>query len=167
MIALIATVAASSVDLGACGDKFLRVGRSSRFRRYAAAYPASILIYKPVNATPAGIREFEAVLKRAGHRTVAVDSGTNIPRALAATQYDLIIADYIDANQIRNVLQSASSRPELLPILYKPTKTVEAEAQKQYACLIKPHTMTKYDALAEIDRLMELKLKGASTSTRK
>ena len=56
---LIAMFAAGSVDLGACGDKFLRVGRSARFRRYAAVYPASILIYKPVDATPAGMKEIK------------------------------------------------------------------------------------------------------------
>ena len=112
VIGLIAIFAASSVDLGACGDKFLRVGRSARFRRYAAVYPASVLIYTPGNATPAGIREFEALLKRAGHRPVVVDSGTSIPRALAAAPYDLVIADYADAGHIKDDLQSASSKAD-------------------------------------------------------
>ena len=164
VIGLIASLAAGWVDLGACGDKFLRVGRSARFRRYAAVYPASVLIYTPVNATPAGIREFEALLKRAGHRPVAVISGTSIQRVVAAAQYDLIIADYADAARIRDDLQSLSSKPELLPILYKPSKALEAEAEKQYTYLIKPDAMTKYEALAEIDRVMQLKLNGASAS---
>jgi CheY-like chemotaxis protein len=164
VIGLIAIVTAASVDLGACGDKFLRVGRSARFRRYAAVHPATILIYKPVNATPDGIEALKVLLKQAGHRPVAVDSGTSVLGALAATQYDLVIADYADAGQIKNDVRSMPSRPEVLPILYKPTKAVEAEAEKQYACLIKPHAMTKYDALAEIDRLMQLKLSGEPTS---
>ena len=162
VIGLIAIFAAGAVDLGACGDKFLRVGRSSRFRRYAAVYPASVLIYKPVHATVAGIREFEALLKRAGHRPVTADSGTSVPGLLAAEHYDLVIADYADAAHIKEDLQSASSKPELLPILYKPTRAVEAEAEKGYAFLIKPDVMTKFDALAEIDRLMQVKLKGTS-----
>ena len=164
VLILIAMFAAGSVDLGACGDKFLRVGRSARFRRYAAVYPARILIYTPADATPAGMKEFETLLKRAGHKPVIVPSGASIPRALAAAQYDLVIADYGDANNLRSDVRSASSKPELLPILYKPTKAVETEAEKQYACLLKPHAMTKYDALAEIDRLMQLKRKSASTS---
>ncbi|SRR5258706_2034166 len=162
-VVLIAAFAAS-VDLGACGDKFLRVGRSARFRHYAAVYPARILIYTPADATPAGMKEFETLLRRAGHKPVTIATGTSIPRALAAAQYDLVIADYSDANNLRSDVQLASSRPELLPILYKPTKAVEAEAEKQYACLLKPHAMTKYDALAEIDRLMQLKRKSASAS---
>jgi len=149
-----------SADLGACGDKFLRVGRSARFRRYAAVHPAAILIVKPVHATAAGIDEFKALLTQAGHRPVAIDSRADITSVLASAQYDLVIADYADAGQVRNTLQTASSKPAVLPILYKPTKAVEAEADKQYVCLIKPHAMTKYDALAEIDRLMGLKLSG-------
>jgi len=157
---LIATVAAAAADLGACGDKFLRVGRSARFRRYAAVHPAAILIFKPSHATSAGIDELKALLKQAGHRPVAVDNATNIATALAATPYDLVIADYADAGHIRNDVRLASSRPAILPILYKPSKAVAAAAEQQYVCLIKPDAMTKYDALAEIDRLMQLKLSG-------
>jgi len=159
IIGLVAIVSAASVDLAACGDKFLRVGRSARFRRYAAVHPSTILIYPPAHSTRAGIEELKALLKQAGHRPVAVESGTNIVSALAAAQYDVVIADYTDAGQIKDEIQAAQSKPEILPILYKPTKAVEAEAEKQYACLIRPHAMTKYDALAEIDRLLELKSK--------
>jgi hypothetical protein len=167
VIGLVATLTAASVDLGACGDKFLRVGRSARFRRYAAVHPATILIYKPANSTVAGIEQLEALLKQAGHRPVAVDQGTNVPGVLAGAPYDLIIADYADAERIRNNIQSGPSQPALLPILYKPTKAVENEAEKQYTCLIKPHVMTKYDALAEIDRLMQLKLQAGATAIAK
>ena len=162
IVGLIAIVTAASVDLGACGDKFLRVGRSARFRRYAAVHPAAILIVKPVHATRAGIDELASIHKQAGHKPFAVDSGANVQSAIAAARYDLVIADYADAGRIRADLATAAARPAVLPILYKPTKAVEAEAQKQYVCLIKPQAMTKYDALAEIDRLMEVKLSGAT-----
>jgi hypothetical protein len=156
-IGFIAIATAGAVDLGACGDKFLRVGRSARFRRYAAAHPAAILIYTPLNSTRAGIEELTALLKRAGHRPVAVERSSNISLAVATARYDLIIADYADAGHIKSNLQAVTNKPELLPILLKPSKAVEAEAEKQYVCLIRPHTMTKYDALAEIDRLMQLR----------
>ncbi len=101
-------------------------------------------------------------MTQAGHRAVAVDSGTNIASALADAPYDVVIADYGDAGRIKNDVEAASPRPEILPILYKPAQAVEAEAERQFVCLIKPHVMTKYDALAEIDRLMELKLAGGA-----
>jgi CheY-like chemotaxis protein len=166
ILGVIALLSCASADLGACGDKFLRVGRSARFRRYAAVHPAAILIYKPVHSTQAGIEELKSLLKQAGHRPIAIDSGTSVASALTAAQYDLVIADYADAVQIRSELESAPSRPEILPILYKPTKAVEEEAEKQYACLIKPHEMTKYEALAEIDRLMQRKLDGSPASAK-
>jgi hypothetical protein len=157
-----AIVASGSVDLSACGDKFLRIGRSARFRGYAAVHPASILVYKPMNSTPAGVREFETMLKRAGHKPVFLENGAGLRQAVAAAKYDLVIADYADAGKIKDEIQSVPSRPELLPILNKPTKAVEAEAEKAYHCLIKPHAMSKYDALAEIDHLLELRLKAST-----
>ena len=163
-IGLIAIATFGAVDLGACGDKFLRVGRSARFRRYAAVHPAAILIYKPINSTADGIQELTAVLRRAGHRPVAVDRGTNLSLVLSAGPYDVLIADYADADRIKRDVQAAAVKPQLLPILFKPSKAVEAEAEKHYVCLIKPHKMTKYDALAEIDRLMTLREKGAAAT---
>ena len=166
VVGVITLLSCASVDLGACGDKFLRVGRSARFRRYAAVHPAAILIYKPAHSTRAGIEELKALLKQAGHRPMAIDSGTSVASALSAGQYDLVIADYADTVQIRSELESARSRPEILPILYKPTRALEEEAEKQYACLIKPHEMTKYEALAEIDRLMQRKLDGSPATAK-
>src|SRR5262245_43593859 len=94
VLGVAAMVTVVSADLTACGDKFLRVGRSARFRNYAAVHPSSILIYKPVNSTPKGIKEFEVILKRAGHRPFAVEHGVSVGQALAAGMFDLVIADY-------------------------------------------------------------------------
>ena len=151
-----------ATDLSACGDKFLRIGRSARFRNYAAVHPVSILVYKPSNATPQGIKEFEAILKRAGHKPVVVEHGSRISQALSAAKFDVVIADYVDTMRIKEELQAVPSQPGILPILNEPTKAVAAQAEKEYRCLIKLHTMTKNDALAEIDRLMELRLNGNS-----
>jgi len=157
-VAIASCVAAATADLDACGDKFLRVGRSARFHRYAAAHPAAILIYAPADSTPSGIKEFEAILKRAGHRPLALPHGADVSQALAAAPYDVVIADYGDSGKVRVSLRNVESQAGLLPILYKPSKAVADEAEREFTCLIKPHAMTKYDALAEIDRLMELRL---------
>src|SRR5512132_4295987 len=109
-------------DLDACGDKFLRVGRSGRFSRYAAVHPAAILIYSPVNSTRAGIDELKAMLKRAGHKAVALDRAASVSAALAASLYDVVIADYLDAERLEGELRSAASQAALLPILLKPGK---------------------------------------------
>ena len=151
---LLAMTLGRSIDLGACGDKFLRMGRSARFTRYAAVHPAGILIYRPLNSTRAGIDELKALLKRAGHKPVILDRTASVSAALNASRYDVIIADYLDADRLKVDVQSAASPAALLPILNQPDKDIELAATQQYAFLIKPHAMTKYDALAEIDRLI-------------
>jgi hypothetical protein len=159
---VVAAVASAAADLSACGDKFLRAGRSARARGYAAIHPASILIYKPT-ATPKGLKEFQALLKRAGHKSVAVHAG-GLSQAFATTTYDVVITDYANAGNLKEELQAISSRPGLLPVLTKPTKAVADEASKEYICLIRPDAMTKYDALAQIDHLMERRLKETNAA---
>jgi hypothetical protein len=148
-------------DLNACGDKFLRAGRSTRTKGYAAVYPATILIYKPT-ATAKGLEEFQALLKRAGHRSVALTTESALTQALSSAKYDLVIADYADRAILKEHFRSATAEPDFLPILHKPTKAEEAAVAKEFPHLLKPEKMTKYDALDEIDRVMESRRKTAS-----
>jgi hypothetical protein len=148
-----------SADLNACGDKFLRVGRSARYKHYAAVHPASILIYAPANSTSKGIQEFEAVLKRAGHKPRSVKNGTGLAEVFATAKYDVVIAAYADTGRIRNELNAVSATPRVLPVLDNPTKAVAAEVANEYPFCIRLHTMTKYDALEEIDRLLDSTIK--------
>ena len=162
---LLAMTLGRSIDVSACGDKFLRVGRSARFRRYAAVHPAGILIYRPVNSTRAGIDQLKALLKRAGHKPVVLDRTASVSAALTASPYDVVIADYVDADRLKVDLQSAASKAALLPILNQPSKDIESAATRQYPFLIKPHAMTKHDALAEVDRLMESRTRSGAAES--
>jgi len=47
---------------------------------------------------------------------------------------------------------------DVLPILHKPTPEVVAAAAAAYHCKLQPDVMTKHEALAEIDHLMERRL---------
>lgn len=160
-------LASATADVGACGDKFLRAGRSPRLRRYAALHQASILIvYAPARSKRSGVEEFEGWLKRAGHRPVAVETSA-ADQAFASGTYDVVIVDYADAAELegridRSVMKGRA-KPSLLPVLYKPTKTAEAAAAKAYQCLLRPDRMDKYRALEEIDRLMTLRLEASTT----
>jgi len=163
---LLAMTLGRSINLGACGDKFLRVGRSARFSRYAAVHPAGILIYRPTGSTRSGIDELKAMLKRAGHKPVVLERTAVVSAALTASSYDVIIADYVDADRLKGDLQSAASHAALLPILNESSKDIEGAATRQYRFLIKPYAMTKYDALAEIDRLMESRSQAGLVSSK-
>lgn len=164
LVAAAAFSASATADLAACGDKFLRAGRSARSSGYAAIHRANILIYKP-SGTAKGLKEFESILKRAGHKAVALQDGAQLSSALASAKYDVIIADYADAPLVSGQFDGAMSQPGILPILHKPTADQEAQVRKSYHCIIKPESMTKYDALAQIDHVMELRLKGAPPAT--
>jgi hypothetical protein len=160
---LVGIVVFGRLDSGACGDKFLRMGRSARLRGYAAIHPASILIYAPARATTSSTRQFERLLKRAGHTPHVVPHGADLTGTIAAARYDVIIAAFPDTQDLERMLQSQSSRPDVLPILYKPTPEMSAAAAAAYHCRLEPEKMTKEDALAEIDHLMERRLNARAS----
>jgi hypothetical protein len=163
---LLGIVAMGRVEPNACGDKFLRMGRSARLRGYAAVHPASILIYAPARATPSSTRQFETLLKRAGHTPRVVPHGADLSDAIAAAPYDVVIAAFADTRDLEQVLEPLSSRPDVLPILYKPSPETAAAAAATYHCTLEPERMTKQEALAEIDHLMERRLAARSSAPR-
>jgi len=166
VVILGAIVVSGTVDLGACGDKFLRIGKSGRHKGYAAAYRASILIYTPAKVSERGIRDLEDLLKRAGHTPRSVKNGASLERAFADAQFDFVIAAYADAGRIKEQLAALPSRPGLLPVLHNPTKAVEAEAERDYPFLLKTHAMRIDDALEEIDDLMAQRVKPGGIAAR-
>jgi len=154
-----------SVDLNACGDKFVRVGQSARLHGYASIYPASILVYQPVKPDADRKREFEDILTRAGHTVTFVPNGTNLTQAAAAYKYDLIVANYgEDATAVIDQIRSLSARPDVVAIINaasdKAAKALDAAAQKEFHCVLAPYRMNKYDALEEIDHAMAMRLKA-------
>src|SRR5689334_16729078 len=89
--ALTVALASTSVDLLACGDKFVRVGRSIRLGGYASMYPATILVYQFPKASAEGMREFDSMLTKAGHTVVVIPQGSDIARAAASRSFDLVL----------------------------------------------------------------------------
>lgn len=157
------TAASASIDLAACGDKFLRAGRSSRTKGYATVYPSSILIYAP-RATTEGLEEMESMLKRAGHTSVSARSDAQLRARLAGAKYDLVLANYSDSRTVQTALDALSLDIGLVPILDKRSQERAPEAEKQYHCVIKLETMTKDEALEEIDHFVELRRKRTNAS---
>jgi hypothetical protein len=152
-------LALAYADLSACGDKFMRVGRSSSGRRYAALHPSSILIYRPARATPQGIADFETLLKKAGHAARVLQRGEEVAPILATAKYSLLIAEYSDVEALKKEVDAAPAGPAILPILLDANKPVEAQIRRDFHCLIKPSAMTDNDALVEIDHALDVRLK--------
>lgn len=156
-LSLLAIFSTSTVSLDACGDKFLRIGRSPRYA-YAAAHRASILLYVPAKAKASTVNEYAAVLKRAGHRPVSVRDMGTFSSALAGGKYDIVIAILPDAALLRELAAAAQSKPDVLPIVSKPTETGRIAITRQYGHLLEAGA-SKHETLTEIDHVMEVRLK--------
>ena len=158
-------VASTVADLAACGDKFLRVGRSSRMRAYASVHPSSILVYAP-RWTQKGIGEFEEILKRAGHKPLTVTTRDALVQAFGSQKYEVVITGYPDALAVQKELETLPARPELVPVVYKSSKAEVSKAAATYRCVINPEKMTPFQALEDIDRVIELRLKDRVAASR-
>lgn len=153
-----------TADLSACGDKFLRIGRSMRYGRYAAAYPAAILLYSPRNSVPARVTDLAATLKRAGHRPTVVTDAAALTAALSAGAVDLVLTGLAQADDVAVAVRQAPSHPDVVPVIFSGNKADEAAAEAISTCRVELPGQHRNDALAEIDHKMELRL--AATAQR-
>jgi len=153
-----------SVDLTACGDKFVRAGRTARFGGYASIHPGSILVYQPPSPNPAGVRDFELMLTRAGHTVTFLPNGSDVARAAGAAKYDLIVVTSPDVDKVVDQIRSISARPDIVPISpEKAAKVVKAQLKKDFHCVLE-EGMDRYEVLDEIDHAMATRLKTRAPS---
>jgi hypothetical protein len=159
-------LAATFVDLEACGDKFVRLGQSSRLKNYYSVHPASILIYQSAKPNAKGVEKFRALLSKAGHSPDFVSHGVNVAAIVAGGKYDIVIANYEDAAAIRAQLASKPGGPDVLPILYKQSKSVIAQVEADYHCALFDN-MGPHEILGEVDHAILTRQKGPSASATK
>src|SRR6185295_6361243 len=152
----------ASPQSDACGDKFLRMGRTLRLSR--AAHPASILIYmRRDSVVPAAAKDLKlsTTLKQAGHRIRSVEREDEMAAELKSGTYDIVVADAGSGAAIQQ-MRTENPKPRFLPLFNRPTKQQLAEAEKQYHCFLaapgKPAVV-----LAEIDHVMVERRKAAGS----
>ncbi len=123
----------------ACGDKLLVIGRGVRFQRAYARRQADLVIYS--NGTQNGAiltsARLQTTLKQAGHKLQLVEGASQLDEALKSGNVDVVLADFADVAGITQQLQSAPSKPVVLPILVKPSKAELAAAQREYKFALK------------------------------
>jgi len=145
-----------------CGDKFVLVGRGVRVAR--SPYPSSILIFmNPSSRVPAAEKEFhvEATLRAAGHKPVVAESDAEVRKALASGKYDLVLVDVADAPALRKEASEASSKPVVLPLLYKPTPEELSAAEKEANCMVRPSAKSR-DLLVVVDETLKGRRAGVA-----
>ena len=150
-------------EAGACGDKFLVIGRGVRQQRaQGAVQRASILLYLDGQAhLQAALTEskLESNLKLAGHRLRSAQGPSELAESLASGKYDIVLADISEMAALEQAVGSASRRPFLLPVIYNPTGEELAEAEAEFSCVMRSPS-TKKHYLAVIDEAMVLQKKG-------
>jgi hypothetical protein len=149
----------------ACGDKLLAIGRGVRFQRIYAAHEANLVIYS-AGTQSGGIvsdAKLQTTLRRAVHALQLVRGGSQLDEALKSGKVDVVLVEFADLTEITRQLQSAPSRPVILPILVKPSKAELAAAQKEYKFALKAPA-DAFEYLAAIDEAMKLRLKTNAKS---
>ena len=123
----------------ACGDKFLLVGRSVKFRQaYAAIYPASIVIY--AHASRQNVAKaildprLQSSLKSAGHRLTIAEDDRALARAFESDRVDLVLADVADADRLAGQAVAAPTQPKVLPVMFEPIKEEAKAVEARYNC---------------------------------
>ena len=161
--------AVGAVDVVACGDKLVVVGRGLRPKRTKGSVPASILIFAdPKGSLPAALEEghLRRDLEKAGHRLRSVSSREELDAALDTGTYDLVFADFKVASAIETEAKAAPSKPTVLPTLFNPSDAELAAASKQYKCIMKAPGPQK-DYLAVVNEALAMRAKQAPPEGKK
>ena len=162
---LVAIALSSGTAVIACGDKLLANGRGVRFQRAYAEHQANLVIYSngAQNGATLSSTTLQTTLKRAGHKLQMVQDGSHLDEALKSGKVDVVLVDFADLGAITRLLQSAPSKPVIVPILFKPSKAELAAAQKEYKFAFKAPA-DEFQFLTAIDEAMKARLKTGAKS---
>jgi hypothetical protein len=149
----------------ACGDKLLSITRGIRFQHAYGARPANVVIFSDSNqrGPTFASAKLQTRLKQAGHTLQTAAGLLQLQEALKSGKVDVVLADFADVARISGQMQSAPSKPTILPVLFRPSKAELAAAQKDYRYALKaPGDEVEY--LAAIDEAMKSRSKAGAKS---
>ena len=149
----------------ACGDKLLAIGRGLRFQRADAAHEANLVIYTagPQSGAALSSAKLQTTLRRAVRKLQLVRGGSQLEEALKVGRVDVVLVDFADIAEVTRQLESLPSKPLILPILVKPSKTALAAARREYKVALKAGA-DDFEYLMAIDEAMKLQQKASAKS---
>ena len=145
----------TGADLLACGEKYLAVGRGTRYQRPKNFRAASILIYaNPSTGLQAALKgtPVESALKHEGHRTTIVETPEQLSAVLAGGRFDVALVSSADAAAVEKLLGMNADAPVVLAFCGK-SKSQEPEADKNISCVKTP--AKERPLLEAIDKAVE------------
>ena len=156
----------AGADLLACGDKFLVVGRGTRYQRPKGARAASVLFYaSPASGLAAALKAMpvESALRREGHRGTSVETLEELSTALAGGHFDVIFADAADVSGVERILGGHPDAPTLLPFCDGAKGASAVSAKKGDACVVGPPK--ERSLLEAIDQAVDRRDRNAAKTT--
>jgi hypothetical protein len=149
----------------ACGDKLLNVSRGLRFQRAYAGRQANLVIYSTATSNAGALKsaKLQTTLRQAGHNLQTVEDLSQLDRVLKSGKVDVVLADFGELTGISRELQSAPSKPVIVPVLDKASKNELAAAQREYQFALKA-SADAIQYLTAIDGAMKLRLKMPTKS---
>jgi hypothetical protein len=159
---LLSVVSSTSLPAHGCGDKLLVLGRSLRFRTMSGTRPAGILAYAFAGTQSAEAitdPKFQSAFKKAGYQFRVVRDAEQVDVALRSGKYDLVLTDIAEVAAVEAAIQSTSSTPVLLPVMYEPTKLDLTAAERRYRYVLKVQHKGGAN-LSVIERALETKLEA-------
>ena len=145
----------AGADLLACGDKFLVVGRGTRYQRPKNARAASVLIYaNPATGLTAALKgvPVESVLKHEGHRSTTVQTPEQLSAILAGGRFDVVLAASGDAEAVEKLVGTAPDAPIVLAVCDKKEAARKKEQTASCSLSAPPKEWTLLEA---IDKAVE------------
>lgn len=111
-------VLASTPTALACGEPLFKMGKGARYRSITAPLPARVLVYAPASSgAGSSFSQLPGDLRKAGHHVTEVMETAEVESLLREGSYDIVIAGHGDALALRSTIESAPSRPEVLPVV--------------------------------------------------
>ena len=165
ILILIAIALSGGISALACGDKLLAIGRGVRFQRASAAHEANLLIYSAGAERRAVLasNNLQSALRRAVRKLQLIQDGSGLDEALKSGRVDVVLVDFADLAGITRQLQSAPSKPVIIPVLVKPSKAEFAAAQREYKFALKANA-DDFEYLTAIDEAMKSRIRTGAKS---
>ncbi len=161
-ILALSTVATSAI---ACGDKYVVFGQGVRFQRaYAAAHPATILVYlNPESkwSSPDNRERLLTALRMVGHRPDAVTTTDEMRTAMSTNKYDIVLTEFATIAQAADATSAASVHPTIIPMVFEPTRAEMARIEKENNCAVQV-SKRSHELLTVINTVMDQRAKGVT-----
>lgn len=162
-ICLLVACTLAGPNVLACGDKYVVFGQGVRFQRaYAAAHPASILVYlKPGSkwTTPENRERLLTALRMVGHRPDAVTTLDEMHAAVSTNRYDIVLTEFATLAEATEALAGTAVRPTVVPMVFDPSRREMAAIEKENSCAVQV-TKRSHELMTVINTVMDQRGRG-------